>query len=73
MDWEEWCAERDGPPHICNECGAAFDPTDNAGIREHHEEHWYEWLRAQCPIPPYLPSSIRPRPVIADDDPDVPF
>jgi len=51
LDYEEWCRAGDPVPFICSDCGAAFDPDDNAEIEAHRDEHWIEFLRAQCPIP----------------------
>lgn len=41
----------DDPAYLCGDCGAAFDPRDDGEIDAHRDEHWIEWLRAQCPIP----------------------
>lgn len=73
MDWEDWCAEKDGPPVICYECGAAFDPSDVGEIEGHRDEHWIEWLRSQCPIPveAFVPPSRFVMPEIGE--PEVPF
>lgn len=72
MDYEDWCAAQEGPPSVCPDCGRAFDSTDAGAIEEHRDEEWAAFLRAQCPIPPPELSTWR-RPVIEDDEPDVPF
>jgi hypothetical protein len=66
--WEAHCAAQEGPPSICYDCGAAV-PDDEA--EEHRDQHWYEFLRSQCPIPP---PPFEPRVFVLPDDPEeVPF
>ncbi|HEX8851264.1 MAG TPA: hypothetical protein VF761_17190 [Gemmatimonadaceae bacterium] len=50
IDENEYYLLAEPPPHVCNDCGAAFDPRDEGEIDAHRDEHWHEWLRAQCPI-----------------------
>lgn len=72
MDYETYCAMGEAPPVICYDCGAAFDPRDRADIEAHRDDHWHEYLRAQCPIP--LPPSPTNRPVaISEQEEEVPF
>ena len=52
MDWEDYCRAQEPEPVICRDCGAAFDPSDVGEIEGHRDEHWFEWLRSQRPIPP---------------------
>jgi hypothetical protein len=70
--WEDHCARQDGPPVTCSLCARVFDPTDAGEIAAHRDEHWEEWLRSQCPIPP-PPYEPLPKFVMVEEDEEVPF
>lgn len=72
--WEAHCAAKEGPPYVCADCGAAFDPTDEGEIDAHRDDHWFDFLRSQCPIPPpSRPAPPLPIYVQPDEDVEVPF
>ena len=50
--WEAHCAAGEGPPIRCPDCPAVFAPDEDGEAEAHCYEHYVEWLRAQCPIPP---------------------
>lgn len=70
--WEAWCAAHEDDPFICNECSWACEASDVSEIEAHRDEHLYEWLRSQCPIPPPEPAPRKPV-VETKETEDVPF
>lgn len=54
MDENDYALLNEAPRFVCYDCGAAFDRDDAGEIGAHRDEHWQEFVRAQCPINPDL-------------------
>jgi len=54
MDENDYALLTEPRPFVCYDCGAAIDADDDGEIEAHRDEHWQEFLRAQCPIDPDL-------------------
>lgn len=74
MDWEDWCAQGAAPPIVCSDCGQQFAPDEIGEMDAHRDEHWFDYLRSLCPIPPPPAYVHRPLPVFDDiTEEEVPF
>jgi hypothetical protein len=63
MGYWGWDPPDEGPERgfTCYDCWRVFAPDEQVEAEEHRDEHWFEYLRSHCPIPPPLvPFALTP-------------